>query len=92
MDLTFEWDEEKSNSNIKKHKISFEESKTVFNDPLAITILDPQHSKKEHRFIDIGCSSKGKILSVVYTERKSNIRIISSRKATKFERKLYEEC
>lgn len=91
MNLTFEWDEEKANENLRKHKYSFEEAKTVFNDPFSMTILDPQHSVRENRYIDIGRSSKGRILVVIYTERKSNIRIISCRKATKSERRVYEE-
>jgi uncharacterized DUF497 family protein len=41
MNLTFEWNEEKARANLKKHQVSFEEAKTVFNDPLAITIPDP---------------------------------------------------
>jgi len=89
--LTFEWDEEKSKANLRKHRISFEEAKTVFNDSLSITIPDPQHSIGEHRYIDIGRSSKGRILVVVYTERRSNIRIISCRKATRSERRVYYE-
>ena len=53
MSLTFEWDENKSAKNEKKHGITFEEAKTVFNDPFAITIDDPDHSDGEYRFIDI---------------------------------------
>ena len=87
---TFEWDEEKSRSNFRKHKISFEEARTIFYDPLSITINDLKHSIDEHRYIDIGCSAKGRILVVVYTERRSNIRIISCRRATKSERRIYE--
>ena len=89
--LTFEWDEEKSKANLRKHEVSFEEAKTVFNDSLSITIPDSQHSVDEYRYIDIGRSSKGRILVVVYTERGSNIRIISCRKATGSERRVYEE-
>jgi len=91
MDLTFEWKEGKAEKNIRKHKISFEEAKTVFNDRLSITISDPRHSSDEHRYIDIGYSSKGRILVVVYTEREPNIRIISCRKPTAGERRIYEE-
>ena len=91
MNLTFEWDEDKAKENLKKHKVNFKEAKTVFNDPFSITIADPQHSIAEHRYIDIVCSAKGRILIVVYTERKSNIRIISSRRATKTEGRIYEE-
>jgi uncharacterized DUF497 family protein len=90
MDLEFEWDEDKAARNLRKHKISFEEAKTVFGDAFSITIDDPKHSVKERRFIDIGMSASGNILVVTYTERKK-IRLISSRKATKGERKLYEE-
>lgn len=45
MNLIFEWDEEKAEENLRKHKVSFDEAKTVFNDPLSITIADPQHSE-----------------------------------------------
>lgn len=90
MDLSFEWHEEKARNNIAKHGVSFEEAKTVFNDPYAITIADPQHSIDEDRFIDIGISVSGYVLVVVYTERGSIIRIISCRKATRIERGMYE--
>ena len=87
----FEWDEAQANANKRKHKISFEEAKTVFGDPLAKTIYDPDHSLEEHRFLDLGESTIGKLLVVSYTQRKNLIRIISCRKATATERKLYEE-
>lgn len=90
MALTFEWHEEKAKENLRKHKVSFEDAKTVFNDPLSITIADPEHSADEDRYVDIGLSTKGQILVVVYTERGSNIRIISCRKATNAERRTYE--
>lgn len=91
MRLTFEWDEEKSQVNLLKHNVSFEEAKTVFGDPLSITIADNYHSTDENRFIDIGMSNQQRLLIMVYTERRSNIRIISCRKATVEERKVYEE-
>ena len=91
MSLTFEWHEDKAKENLRKHKVSFEEAKTVFNDSLSITIVDPEHSADEVRYIDIGLSAKGQILVVVYMERGSNIRIISCRKATKSERRIYEQ-
>lgn len=90
MDLEFEWDESKAAGNLKKHKVSFEEAKTVFSDPFSITIDDPEHSADELRFIDIGSSANGTILVVSYTERRK-IRLISARKASKAERKTYEE-
>ena len=91
MSLTFEWDQTKSEENERKHGITFEEAKTVFNDPFAITIDDPDHSDDEYRYIDIGFSSKGEVSVVWYTERNENIRIIGCRKATRSERKKYEE-
>ncbi|MCP4107460.1 MAG: BrnT family toxin [Desulfobacteraceae bacterium] len=91
MSLTFEWDQNKSEANERKHGVTFEEAKTVFNDPFAITIDDPDHSDDEYRYIDIGFSSKYRTLVVWYTERNENIRIIGCRKTTKSERKIYEE-
>lgn len=91
MVLTFEWDEEKSRANVRKHGVAFEEAKTVFSDPFAMTISDPEHSSEEDRYIDMGMSSRGRILVVWYTERGRNIRIIGSRKATRSQRRQYEE-
>lgn len=91
MALTFEWDKNKALENYRKHGINFEEAKTVFNDFFATTIYDPDHSINEDRFIDLGRSSKGRILVVVYTERNETIRLISSRVATKRECWHYEE-
>lgn len=91
MPMQFEWDEEKAEINLRKHKVGFEEAKTVFSDPLSITIDDPDHSKEEQRYIDIGKSASGKLLVVVYTERGSKTRIISCRRATPTERRKYEE-
>ena len=58
MALTFEWDEEKAKTNIRKHGVSFDEARTVFNDPLSMTISDPDHSSQEDRYIDMGVSSR----------------------------------
>lgn len=91
MSLIFEWDAAKSLANLRNHGVSFEEAKTVFGDPLSITIPDREHSEGEYRFIDIGMSSRQRLLIVVYTERGSNIRIISCREATAVERKVYDE-
>ncbi len=91
MKLGFEWDNEKATANFRKHRVGFDEATTIFSDPLSITIHNPDHSANEQRYIDIGSSDKGRVLVVVYTERGSNIRIISCRKATPSERKLYEE-
>jgi uncharacterized DUF497 family protein len=96
MELLFEWDENKARENLKKHKVSFEEAKTVFNDPLLITFPDEEHSENEERYISIGTSATSKILLVIHTEREASeetliIRIISCRQATASERRTYEE-
>jgi len=91
MALTFEWDEAKDLANQKKHGINFDEAKTVFGDPRSITITNEAHSDEEDRFIDIGMSARGRLIVVSYTEREPNIRIISCRKATKAERKNYDQ-
>ncbi len=91
MKLTFEWDEVKAKSNIKKHKVSFEEGKTIFNDPFLFTFHDKVHSTNEERFINIGISASGHILVLTHTERKDKIHIINCRKVTARERRFYEE-
>ncbi len=88
--MQFEWDKDKEKSNIKKHKLSFDEAVTVFYDPLSATFNDPDHSIGEHRFITIGFSSHGRLLVVSYTERGKKIRMISARLATATERKRHE--
>ncbi len=91
--IQFEWDENKNLVNIKKHKISFEEAKSVFLDENARVISDPEHSETEERFIILGMTNKLKLLIVVHTYRENDeiIRIISARKATKYESKYYLE-
>jgi len=97
MEFIFEWDNNKAESNVKRHGVSFVEARTVFNDPLLITYPDDFHSDIEDRFISIGYSSHPRMLLVVHTERdaeKENelvIRIISCRVPTAAERKTYEE-
>ncbi len=88
--LSFEWGIQKAKSNEQKHGITFDEASTVFSDPLSLAIQDPLHSENEERFIIIGVSHKNRILIVAHTERGDNIRIISTRKATKNERSYYE--
>ena len=87
----FEWDEAKAKANLKKHNVSFEEAETVYNDPFLWTFPDAEHSDLEQRYINIGQSSKKRVLVVTHTERGKNIRIISCRKATASERRAYEE-
>ena len=89
--LIFEFDPAKAASNRKKHKVSFPEAMTVFDDPLASTLPDDQHSLEESRFITVGMSSRRRTLFVVYTETTSGIRLIGARLATAVERKQYEE-
>lgn len=89
MDLVFEWDEDNARSNEAKHGVAFHEGKTVFNDPFAVTIPDPDHSEYEDRWIDIGFSSKGRLVVVGYSERNDRIRIIGCRMATPGEQRRY---
>ena len=91
--LQFEWDEKKNQINLKKHRISFEEAKTVFYDDNAIVFDDPEHSEDEERFILLGMSIFGKICTVCHCVRcnETLIRIISARKATKKEADVYVE-
>ena len=91
MALVFEWDEVKAGENLRKHRVSFDEAQTVFLDPLAITIQDPDHSADEDRFIELGESAQERIRVVVHTERSRRIRLIRARKASRLERKQYEE-
>jgi hypothetical protein len=91
MEPTFEWNAKKARRNLRKHGVSFEEAKSVFLDPLSITVADPAQTVTEDRFVDIGTSAQGRVLVVVYTERGSNIRLISCRKATSMEVRAYEQ-
>lgn len=89
--IKFEWDENKNLLNQKKHKISFEEAQTVFYDPKALVINDPDHSLEEERFIILGLSRNANLLVVCHCYRESDtiIRIISARKATATESRQY---
>lgn len=86
----FAWDDEKAESNLKKHGVGFEEGATIFNDPVVVTISDPDHSEDEDRYISIGKSVARRLLTIVHTYRRERIRLISVRKATTAERKTYE--
>ena len=89
--MHFEWDRAKAQRNLRKHKVTFDEAVTVFHDPLSATFADPDHSAEELRFIIMGQSKRKCLLVVSYTERPDAIRIISARKATRHERRNYEE-
>jgi uncharacterized protein len=91
MHPTFEWDEDKTKANQRKHRVSFGEAATVFHDPFVASMVDPMHSDDEQRFVAMGRSSQGRLLVIIYAERESKIRIISCRRATSTERKSYEE-
>jgi uncharacterized DUF497 family protein len=91
MPLTFEWDLRKARLNLAKHGVGFEEASTIFGDPLSLTIVDPEHSQTEERYVTMGTAFNGKLLVVVHTDRGDNIRIISARRVSRRERKLYEE-
>jgi uncharacterized DUF497 family protein len=91
MEPQYEWDEDKAKTNWRKHRVSFQEGATVFNDPLVATQPDPDHSRDELRYIAIGRSVRGRVLVVAFTERGDNIRLISCRKATPREQRVYEE-
>jgi len=86
----FEWDDDKAQRNISKHRVAFTEAATVFEDYLSVTIVDIMHSDDEERLITIGASSGNRILVVIHTERGEWIRIISARDATQHERRQYE--
>jgi uncharacterized DUF497 family protein len=90
--MKFVWDETKASANRKKHKVSFKEAQTVFGDPAALKIYDPDHSEKEDRFLLLGLSSALRMLVVCHCYRESDgqIRIISARKATRTESATYE--
>ncbi len=89
--MRFEWDENKAASNLSKHGVSFEEAKTVFDDPLYVDFYDPDHSDEEQRYLIVGESNQGRLLIVSYTERGDSIRLISARVVTRSEREVYEE-
>jgi uncharacterized protein len=90
-DLSFEWDQRKSKSNLKKHGVSFEEAQTVFLDENALRFFDPEHSSDEDRFIMLGMSFRLRVLVVCHCLRESDsvIRVISARKADKREAAAY---
>jgi hypothetical protein len=89
--MEFEWDPAKSDSNFAKHGVSFEEASLVFQDVLAITVADPNHSGLEVREITIGMVNGRYLVTVCHTDRNGKRRIISARRASPRERRIYEE-
>ncbi len=90
--MDFEWDPERAARNLDKHGIAFPEAATIFDDPQALTIADPGHSQYEERYLTLGRSIAGRLLVVSHTDRDGRTRIISSRPASRKERKSYEEA
>lgn len=91
MKFIFEWDKRKADVNKRKHGVSFDEAQTIFMDALSIIMPDVNHSDDEERWLIIGMSNKNRVLVVSYTERGERIRLISADKASRNERKQYEE-
>ncbi|MCA2553824.1 MAG: BrnT family toxin [Microcystis sp.] len=89
--MQFDWDKNKAERNLSKHEVSFEEAKTVFDDPLYVDFYDLDHSEDEDRYLLVGQSNRGRLLIVSYTERGNLIRLISAREVTKTERETYEQ-
>ena len=87
----FEWDYRKAESNVEKHGVSFEEAVSVFADAMTLTFSDSDHSETEDRSRTYGISNKGRLLVVVHTERRNNVRIISAPKATRYEKTIYKQ-
>ena len=89
--IRFEWDPNKAKINVRKHGVTFREAQSVFQDPEALVIDDPDHSQEEERFIILGLSQKANLLVVCHCYRESDtvIRIISARKATTTETEQY---
>jgi uncharacterized protein len=88
--FNFEWDDQKATSNLQKHGVSFDEAVSVFGDLRALTFSDTDHSEFEDRSRTYGMSNKMRLLVVVHTERRNDLRIISARKATRYEKGIYE--
>ena len=88
--MRVEWDPDKAQRNRQKHGIFFADAVSILEDPLAMTIRDPE-ARSEDRFVAMGADALGKVLVVVYTWRGSAARLISARRATRAERRQYEE-
>ena len=88
--MKFTWDRRKDRANLEKHGVPFAEAATVFGDPLAASIPDPDHSESEERFVTIGHSARNRLIVVCHTEEGDTVRIISAREANSHERKKYE--
>lgn len=90
MAYIFEWHATKAAANARKHGVTFDEASTVFADPLALLMLDPDHSESEERYVLLGMSTQSRLLVVAFSERPPRTRLISARRATRSERRRYE--
>ncbi|MBI2162102.1 MAG: BrnT family toxin [Candidatus Rokubacteria bacterium] len=88
--MEFEWDSEKAVSNLARHGVAFEEATSVFGDPLATTVSDPDHSTGEERFLTTGLSDRQRVVIVWHADQGDVVRIIGARQATPHERRTYE--
>lgn len=91
MAYVFEWDPVKADVNARKHGITFDEATTAFGDALAMLMLDPDHSVGDTRYLLLGMSSQQRLIVVAFADRAPRTRLISARRATRPERKRYEE-
>jgi uncharacterized protein len=89
--LNFEWDPQKAAKNLAKHGVSFQEAESVFGDALGRIATDPRHSIDEERYVLLGVSRRQRLLAVMFTDRGEAIRLISARRATRRERRDYEQ-
>jgi uncharacterized DUF497 family protein len=89
-EIVFEWYPPKAQSNLEKHKVSFEEASTIFGDEKLLELPDREHSEEELRFIGVGRSDRDRPLFVNFTVRSEKVRIISARQAESWERREYE--
>lgn len=78
--MEFEWDSKKAKTNLRKHKVSFEEAASVFADVLAAVYEDPDHSAKEMRYLIIGTSTEGRLLHIAFADYGERLRIICAGK------------
>jgi uncharacterized DUF497 family protein len=87
--MEYEWDPVKAKANFRKHLVSFADAAVALEDPRALTVTDPDASG-EQRFVSLGADPNGRVLVNIYTPRGRRTRIVSSRKASRNERRAYE--
>jgi uncharacterized protein len=88
----FEWHAVKAAANLKKHKVSFDEAKTIFGDKKHLVVPDREHSYGEERYLAIGLSDQRRFITLCFTERDARLRLISARLAEPWERREYENA